>query len=58
MRKFYFIYFLVVLEIELRVYTLSHSTSPYFYFSRHSLMNHLPGLGWNRDLPDLCLLSS
>jgi hypothetical protein len=50
----------VVLGLELRPFTLSHSTSPIFCdrFFRDSLMNYLPGLASNCNAPDLCLLSS
>jgi hypothetical protein len=49
-----------VLRFELRAYTLSHSTSPFFVkgILRWGLVNYLPGLALNRDPPDLCLLSS
>jgi hypothetical protein len=52
--------FFVVLGLELRDFTLSHSTSPIFcdrYF-RDSLMNYFPRLASNCNAPDLCLLSS
>jgi hypothetical protein len=51
----------VVLGLELRAFTLSHSTSPFFLwrvFSRQGLTNYLPRLALNHDPPDLCLLSS
>jgi hypothetical protein len=46
--------------LELRAYTLSHSTSPFLLlvFSRQGLTNCLPGLASNHNPPDLCLLSS
>jgi hypothetical protein len=54
-----------VLGLELRAFTLSHSTSPIFVkgFSKYGLKNYLPGLASNLlipdpDPPDLCLLSS
>jgi hypothetical protein len=49
-----------VLGLELRAFTLSHSTSPTFVkgFSRQGLVNYLPGLALNHDPPDLCVLSS
>jgi hypothetical protein len=51
----------VVLELELRAYTLSHSTNQPFFvmgFFKLGLMDYLPGLALNYDLPDLCFLSS
>jgi hypothetical protein len=56
----FFIFIFLVLGFELRAYTLSHSTSPFFVkgFSRWGLSNYLPGLASNLDPPDLCLLSS
>jgi hypothetical protein len=50
----------VVLGLELRAFTLSHSTSPVFVkgFLRWGLLNYLPGLALYSDPPDLCLLSS
>jgi hypothetical protein len=53
-------FFFPVLGLELRTFTLSHSTSPIFVkgFSRLGLVNYLPGLASNLDPPDLCLLSS
>jgi hypothetical protein len=48
-----------VLGFELKVYTLSHSTSPFscfFFFSFFE--NYLPRLALNCNPPDLCLLSS
>jgi hypothetical protein len=55
-----FFFFLVVLGLELRTFTLSHSTSPIFVkgFSRQGLANYLLRLASNCDPPDLCLLSS
>jgi hypothetical protein len=52
--------FFVVLGLELRGFTLSHSTSPIFVkgFSRSVLANYLPRLASNHNPPDLCLLSS
>jgi hypothetical protein len=47
--------------LELRAFTLSHSTSPIFvkvYFRDRILQNYLPRLTSNHDAPDLCLLSS
>jgi hypothetical protein len=48
-----------VLGLKLTAFTMGHSTSPIFEkgFSRSGLVNHLPGLGSNRN-PDLCFLSS
>jgi hypothetical protein len=48
----------VLLGYELKAYTLSHSTSPFFcdrFFSRLGLSNCLPRLAANSDL---CLLSN
>jgi hypothetical protein len=52
--------FFVVLGLELRAFTLSHSTRPVFcdMFVSDSLMNYLPGMASNCNAPDLCLLSS
>jgi hypothetical protein len=50
-----------VLGLELRAYTLSHSTSPFFvmdFFREKVSRNYLLGLALNRDSPDLYLLSS
>jgi hypothetical protein len=60
MLYFFFLCVCVVLGFELRPYTLSHSTSPFFVkgFLRSGLANYLPGLALNLDPPDLCLLSS
>jgi hypothetical protein len=46
----------VVLELELRAFTLSHSTRR--IFQDRVSWNYLPGLGVNLHRPDLCLLSS
>jgi hypothetical protein len=45
-----FFFFLAVLGLELRAFTLSHSTSPIFVkgFSRQGLENYF--LGWLRTL--------
>jgi hypothetical protein len=53
-------FFLVVLGLELRTITLSHSISPIFVkeFWRKGLMNYLPGLASKHNPPDLCLLNS
>jgi hypothetical protein len=51
----------VVLGLELKAFTLSHSNSPIFvmgFFEIGSLANYLPRLASNCDLPNLCLLSS
>jgi hypothetical protein len=50
----------LVLGLELRAFTLSHSTSPIFYevFFDIGSSNYLFELALNLDLPDLCLLSS
>jgi hypothetical protein len=52
--------FFVVVEFELRAYTLNHSTSPFLWqvFSRQGFEHDLPGLALNLDPPDLCFLSS
>jgi hypothetical protein len=59
---FYFIYLFIfaVLGLELRAFTLSHSTSPIFvkFFSGQGVVNYLPGLASNHNLSDLCLPSS
>jgi hypothetical protein len=49
----------MVLELELRAYTTSHSTSPsgVRYF-QDRVLNYLPRLASNHDPPDLCLLGS
>jgi hypothetical protein len=54
------IFFFVVLGLELRAFTLGHSTSPIFVkgFSRDGLTNYLARLDLNHDPPNLCLLSS
>jgi hypothetical protein len=56
----FFFFSFAVLEFELRAFTLSYSSSPFFdgSFSRQSLQSYLPGLASNHCLPDLCLLSS
>jgi hypothetical protein len=56
----FFFYFFAVLGLELRAYTLSHSTSPFLwrFFSKEGLLNYLPGWALNNDPSDLCLLSS
>jgi hypothetical protein len=48
------------LGLELRAFTLSHSTSPTFVksFSRYDLVNYLPRSASNLNPPVLCLLSS
>jgi hypothetical protein len=53
-------FFFVVLEFELRTYTLSHSTSPFcnFFFQDRVSRTIYQGLALNHDPPDLCLLSS
>jgi hypothetical protein len=54
-------FFCPVLGLELRAYTLSHSTSPFFVmgvFQGRMSQIIFPGLALNRDSPDLCLLSS
>jgi hypothetical protein len=55
----FFFFFLAVLELELRAYTLSHYTSPFFCegFFQDRVSNCLLGLASNRDPLDLCLLS-
>jgi hypothetical protein len=42
------------------LYLLNHSISPalYWVFSVYGLMNYLPWLASNHNLPDFCLLSS
>jgi hypothetical protein len=56
----FFFFFLVVLGLELRAYTLSHSTSPFFLKGIFEIgsLNYLPRLALNSNPPDLCLLSS
>jgi hypothetical protein len=53
-------FFFLALGLELRAYTLSHSTSPLLvmFFFKTGLENYLPGLASNRDPLDFCLLSS
>jgi hypothetical protein len=56
-----FFFSFVVLELELRAFTLSHLTSPFLcvrVFSRQGLMNYLSRLASNLYPPDLCLLRS
>jgi hypothetical protein len=45
-----FILLFVGVELELRAYTLSHSTSPVlgWVFSRQGFMNYLPGAGFEQ----------
>jgi hypothetical protein len=51
--------FFVVLGLELRAFTLSHSTSPIVGGGyKQGLTNYLPRLVSNHNPPDLCLLSS
>jgi hypothetical protein len=51
---------LVVYIFELRAYTLSYSTSPFFVLGFFKIGAHelFAGLALNHDPPDLCLLSS
>jgi hypothetical protein len=55
-------FFFAFLGLELRAYTLSHSTSPAFLcdgiFRDRVTQTILPRLALNLDPPDLCLLSS
>jgi hypothetical protein len=53
-------FFFLILGLELRAFTLSHSTHPIFVkgFSRQGLLSYLPRLALNCSSPDLCLLSS
>jgi hypothetical protein len=57
-----FIYLFAVLGFELRAYTLSHFTSPFydgfFFFEIGSRELFFSGLTLNLVPPDLCLLSS
>jgi hypothetical protein len=41
------------------LYPLSHTSNPFCsgYFGDEGFMNHLPGLGWNFNPPDLNLSS-
>jgi hypothetical protein len=50
----------VVLGLELKAFTLKHSTSSIFVkgFLRWGLVNVFPGLALNYENPDVCLLSS
>jgi Na+/proline symporter len=67
-KKFYlficlFVYlfiFLAVLGFELRAYTLSHSTSPFFVmgFFEIGSCELYPQAGFSHNLPDLFLLCS
>jgi hypothetical protein len=50
-------FFFPVFGLELRAYTLSHSTSPFFCDGCLGRANYLPRLALNFDPPDLCLLS-
>jgi hypothetical protein len=54
--KYIFLFF-SVLGFELRAYTLTHSTSPFFVVGFVGLTNYLLGLALNLDPTDLCLLS-
>jgi hypothetical protein len=53
-------FFLVVLGLEFRAYTSSHSTEALFFLMvlQEGLLNHFRGLALNRDPADLCLLNS
>jgi hypothetical protein len=53
----YIYIFFPVLGLELRAFTLSHSTSPIFVkgFLRWGLLNYLPKLASNYDPSDLSL---
>jgi hypothetical protein len=55
-----FFFFFAVLGLELRTYTLSHSTSPFLWwiFQDRVSWTILPRLALNLDPPDRCLLSS
>jgi hypothetical protein len=55
-----FFFFFAVLRLELRAYTLSHSTSPIFVkgFQDRVLQNYLPRLASNCDPPEICPLRS
>jgi hypothetical protein len=57
---FYLFIYLAVLGLELRVYTLSHSTSPFLcwiFFEIRSWRTVCPGWLLNPSPPDLCFLS-
>jgi hypothetical protein len=53
-----FFFFFLVLGLELRAYTLSHSTSLFVKGFLELGSHYLPRLALNRNPPDLCLLSS
>jgi hypothetical protein len=55
-----FCFVFAILGFELRAYTLSHSTSPFFVKGIFKIgsLKLLPGLASNHNPPDLCLLSS
>jgi hypothetical protein len=55
-----FFFFFVVLGLELRAYTLNHSTSHFlwWFFSRQGLTNYLPRLASNVNPPHIYFLSS
>jgi hypothetical protein len=57
--SFYFIFF-AVLGLELRVYTLSHSTSPFLWWTFFKIRSPelFAGLALNCKPPDLFFLSS
>jgi hypothetical protein len=57
---FCFVFCFAVLGLELRAYTLSHSTSPFFTVGFFEI-GSLKLFAWadlNLDPPDLCLLSN
>jgi hypothetical protein len=56
------VFFFLVLELELRAFTLSHSTSPFFcdffFFFEIGSLKLFAWSGFEPHLPDPCLLSS
>jgi hypothetical protein len=54
----FFLSFFVVPGLELRAFTLSHSTSPFFVMGFFEIgLKLLPGLASNSNPPDLFFLS-
>jgi hypothetical protein len=56
----FFFFFFMVLGLELRAYTLSHFTSPFFVIEFFEIGSQklFARLALNSNSPDLCLLSS
>jgi hypothetical protein len=55
---FFFFFFFAVLGLELRAFTLGHSTIPIFVKGLFEIGNYLPVLASNRDSTHLCLQNS